>query len=54
MPLPARVFRSTGLTPAARTRTFTSVGIGEGSGTSSTFRTSGPPNSRSTAARIGR
>ncbi len=43
MPLPARVFQSTGLTPAARTRTSTSVGSGAGTGASPSSRTSGPP-----------
>ena len=52
MPRPARVFASTGLIPAARTRTRTSVGIGSGRSACSRRRTSGPPNSRSTTARI--
>src|ERR1700742_4870168 len=44
-PLPSRDLKSTGLTPAARTRTWTSVGIGSGPSTSSSRSTSGPPNS---------
>jgi hypothetical protein len=43
MPLPARVFQSTGFTPAARTRTSTSVGSGVGAGASPSSNTSGPP-----------
>ena len=43
--LPSRVLKSTGLTPAARTRTWTSVGIGSGASTSSSRSTSGPPSS---------
>lgn len=52
MPWPARVFQSTGLTPAAWTRTSTSVGRGSGRATSSGVRTSGPPNSLIVTARM--
>src|SRR5882757_9159188 len=45
IPRPMRVLKSTGLTPAAWTRTWTSVGIGSGIAISSTRRTSGPPSS---------
>src|ERR1700742_3373537 len=44
-PRPIRDLKSTGLTPAARTRTWTSVGIGSGASTPSSRSTSGPPNS---------
>ncbi|GAA3157533.1 hypothetical protein GCM10020001_096940 [Nonomuraea salmonea] len=43
MPEPWRVFQSTGLTPAACTRTKISVGRGTGRGTSARRSTSGPP-----------
>src|SRR5689334_17928455 len=43
MPAPARVFQSTGLTPAAATRTRTSVGSGSGTGARPISSTSGPP-----------
>ena len=43
MPPPARVFQSTGLTPAAATRTRISVGNGSGTGARPTSSTSGPP-----------
>src|SRR4051812_19431374 len=39
------MYASTGFTPAARTRTTTSPEPGFGSGTSSSFRTAGPPSS---------
>ena len=51
-PLPARVFQSTGFTPAASTRTRTSVATGSGTARLSTRRTSGPPNSCCTIARM--
>src|SRR5205807_104373 len=51
-PLPVRVFQSTGLTPAAWTRTSTSVGSGSGCGISASCRTSGPPNRSWTIARM--
>jgi hypothetical protein len=51
-PPEARVFQSTGLTPAAATRTSTSVGAGSGIGTSTTCRTSGPPSSSWRIVRI--
>ena len=41
MPPPARVFQSTGLTPAAATRTRISVGSGSGTGAWPTSSTSG-------------
>ena len=41
----ARVFQSTGLTPAACTRTRTSVGPGSGRATSASSNTSVPPSS---------
>src|ERR1700712_1003680 len=53
IPRPMRVLKSTGLTPAARTRTWTSVGIGSGASTSATCRTSGPPSSCWTIAFTG-
>src|SRR5262249_2343353 len=40
----ARVFQSTGLTPAAATRTSTSVGVGAGLGTSTRSSPPGPPS----------
>jgi hypothetical protein len=43
MPAPARVFQSTGFTPAAATRTRISVGSGSGTSAAPTSRTSGPP-----------
>ena len=43
---PTRVFQSTGLTPAACTRTRTSVGIGSGVGRSTGSRTSRRPEAR--------
>src|SRR2546426_12788898 len=46
------MYASTGFTPAARIRTSTSPAPGFGSGTSSSFNTSGPPNSRTTIAFI--
>ena len=52
MPLPWRVFQSTGFTPAACTRTSTSVGMGSGTGTSWTCRTSGAPASVATTMRM--
>ena len=51
-PLPARVFQSTGFTPAASTRTRTSVGSGSGTGRLSTSSTSGPPKLCCTIARM--
>jgi hypothetical protein len=42
----ARTFQSTGLTPAATTRTSTSVGAGSGFGNSVSSSTSGPPTVR--------
>ncbi|WP_246144501.1 hypothetical protein [Actinacidiphila oryziradicis] len=45
MPWPSRVFQSTGLTPAACTRTSTSVGGGSGRATRRVVSTSAPPNS---------
>src|SRR5574338_170513 len=48
----SRVFQSTGLTPAAVTRTSTSVGAGSGSDTSTSSSTSGPPSARCRIARI--
>ncbi len=39
----ARLFQSVGFTPAAFTRTSTSVGPGTGLSTSTIFSTSGPP-----------
>src|SRR4051794_15625811 len=49
----SRTFQSTGLRPAAATRTRTSVGAGSGRVTSSSSRTSGPPCSRITTAFMG-
>src|SRR4051812_21278409 len=46
-----RVFQSTGLTPAACTRTSTSVGSGSGLGRSTTSSTSGPPRRETCTAR---
>src|SRR4051794_12425274 len=43
IPPPARVFQSTGLTPAAATRTRISVGNGSGTGAPPIPSTSGPP-----------
>src|SRR4051794_9082869 len=43
IPPPARVFQSTGLTPAAATRTRISVGNGSGTGARPISSTSGPP-----------
>ena len=54
VPAPARVLKSTGLTPATWTRTCTSVGIGSGFDSSSTAITSGGPYSRKITARISR
>jgi len=51
-PLPDRVFQSTGLTPAATTRTSTSVGRGSGRGRSTSSSTSGPPNLVTLIARM--
>jgi hypothetical protein len=53
MPSPARVFRSTGLMPAACTFTRTSVGSGSGRGTCRTESTSEPPKVCWTTARAG-
>src|SRR5262245_47829013 len=47
-----RVFQSTGLTPAAATRTSTSVGLVAGFGPSVSRSTSGPPSSVCCTARI--
>ena len=52
MPEPARVFQSTGFTPAAATRTRTSVGSGSGRAASPISRTSGPPVDRCVITRI--
>src|SRR5688572_19217498 len=52
MPWPSAVYRSTGLTPAARTRTRTSVGKGWGRGSSVTASTSGPPKRVTLIARM--
>src|ERR1700742_757022 len=54
IPFPARVLKSTGLIPAAWTRTWTSVAIGLGAGTSSSSSTSGPPKEGWTIALTGR
>src|SRR5262245_3200628 len=48
----ARVFQSTGLTPAAAVRTRTSVGPGSGRGASSSWSTSGPPRACCRMSRI--
>src|SRR5919201_1218643 len=52
MPLPARVLKSTGFTPAACTRTSTSVGRGSGRGRWTGSRTPGPPKRETWTARI--
>lgn len=48
----SRCFQSVGFSPAARTRTSTSLGRGFGRATSITFRTSGPPRTSWLTARI--
>src|SRR5438034_7536392 len=49
---PERIRASTGFTPAAIIRTRTSLSFGSGRGTSSYFKTSGPPYSCTTMAFI--
>src|SRR5258708_35314888 len=51
-PSPCRVLRSTGLIPAAITRTSTSVEIGVGLSTSAQMSTSGPPKRVTWTARM--
>ena len=53
MPTPARMYVSTGFTPAARTRTTTWPGPATGSATSPIRITSGPPNSLTMMAFMG-